>query len=96
MSVCPLGASAQKLNIIAYFYFLFLFLAKCGRISIDRNDLLKITGYRDPALTGTNVSFSCLPGSIFTGPNSSTCTKEGLWDPDPTQVVCKGENTTIP
>ena len=68
---------------------IFYFLAKYGRI--NRSDLMMITGYRDPALTGTNVSFSCLPGSIFTGPNSSTCTEEGLWDPDPTQAVCKGE-----
>ena len=82
-------ASAQKVLL-----HISIFLAKCG--SIDRSNLLTITGYRDPALTGTNVSFSCLPGSIFTGPNSTTCTQEGLWDPDPNQVVCKGELKILP
>lgn len=77
---------------MSFFYLLFL-IAKCRSVSIDRNDLLTITGYRDPALVGTNLSFSCLPGSIFSGPNSSTCTEEGLWDPDPSGVVCEGENT---
>ena len=72
------------------FAFCFI-LAKCGSIRIDRNELLTITGYREPALAGTYVSFGCSPGSILSGPNSSSCTEDGLWDPDPRGVVCQGE-----
>ena len=88
-----------KIKIIIYCYCYALnfisILAKCGHLGIDRNDLLTITGYREPALAGANVSFDCLPGSIFAGPTSSSCTEDGLWDPDPRRVVCQGESTII-
>ena len=54
-----------------------------------------VVGYRDPAREGTNLSFSCLSGTMLAGPNVSTCTEEGQWEPDPREVVCKGEIINI-
>ena len=50
-------------------------------------------GHSDPALEGTTVSFSCPPELVLVGPNASVCTRNGVWDPDPREVACKG--TTI-
>ena len=44
-----------------------------------------------PALEGTNVTFSCPPGLILTGPNTSTCMRNGEWEPTPQDVKCLGE-----
>ena len=46
---------------------------------------------RVPSLEGSNVTFSCPPGLVFVGHNSSTCINRGKWDPDPREVSCKGE-----
>ena len=45
----------------------------------------------DTFLEGTNINFSCLPGLVLTGPNSSTCMGNGEWEPNPNEVQCKGE-----
>ena len=43
----------------------------------------------EPALEGVTVNFTCAPGRILTGPNSTTCTENGLWDPDPRDTQCR-------
>ena len=45
----------------------------------------------DSALVGTNATFNCLPGQVFSGPIMSTCTENGEWEPDPQQVECIGD-----
>ena len=54
---------------------------------------LYILGYNEPAVVGTAISFNCSePGKVLTGPNSATCTEDGQWVPDPSQLQmnCKG------
>ena len=46
----------------------------------------------DPPLEGTNITFSCLPELILTGPGTSTCMGNGEWEPDPREVECKGNS----
>ena len=55
------------------------------------NDPLNITGYSQPALVGSNATFSCPLGLEQTGPKSSTCMENGEWEPDPREVECKGD-----
>ena len=38
-----------------------------------------------------SVSFSCLPGMVLNGPNSTTCMENGEWEPDPREVACNGK-----
>ena len=59
------------------------------------NKYVKITGYEDPALEGEVITFTCLSGSILTGPNSSTCMGNGEWEPDPREVNCTGVLKTV-
>ena len=40
---------------------------------------------------GNNISFSCPLGLVLAGPNSSTCTGNGEWEPDPRDVICRGK-----
>ena len=41
---------------------------------------------------GANVMFTCPPGLVLTGPNTSTCMENGEWEPDldNRQISCKG------
>ena len=48
--------------------------------SADRNVFLK----------GTNITFSCPPGLVLSGPNTSTCMENGEWEPTSEEVECKG------
>ena len=51
-----------------------------------------IIGYRNPAVEGTNVTFSCPRGLVLTGPNTSTCMRNGEWEPNPGEVKCLGSH----
>ena len=46
----------------------------------------------DLFLEGTSVTFSCPPGLVLIGHSTSTCMGSGEWEPDPTEVECKGES----
>ena len=46
--------------------------------------------YEDPTLEGQNISFTCRPGQMLNGSNSSTCMGNGEWEPDPRAVTCTG------
>ena len=48
-------------------------------------------GYAPPSLKGSIVNFTCPLGDTLTGPNMSTCMKDGNWEPDPREVSCIGE-----
>ena len=53
-----------------------------------------VEGYEDPALDGKNITLVCSPGSMLIGPNSSTCMRNGKWEPDPEDVTCTGSVVT--
>ena len=55
------------------------------------DDSLVILGYTFPALKGNSIQFSCASGIQVSGVNSSTCTENGEWDPDLSEVKCKGK-----
>ena len=44
----------------------------------------------DSGLEGVNITFSCPPGHVLTGPKSTTCMENGEWEPDPKHVNCNG------
>ena len=48
-------------------------------------------GFKDPALEGQNITFTCAPGQTLNGSNLSICIGNGIWEPDPGEVACIGE-----
>ena len=64
----------------------------CGHPLHDRNDsgTIKVMDYMAPALEGATVTFGCASQYILTGPNSTICMENGEWEPDPSEVECKG------
>ena len=56
-------------------------------MKLVNNDII-IEGYEDPALEGENIRFICSSESMFSGPNSSTCMRNGEWEPHPNEVAC--------
>ena len=60
-----------------------------------------VSGYineSEPVMEGTTVNYTCPSGLVHSGPSSSICTENGEWEPDPREVVCKGQSrlfTTI-
>ena len=49
-----------------------------------------VEGYKDPAIEGEIIMFSCRSGLMNTGPNSATCMGNGEWEPDLREVQCTG------
>ena len=49
-----------------------------------------ITADSNPTLVGTNITFGCPPELVITGPTVTTCMENGVWEPDPREVHCKG------
>ena len=45
-------------------------------------------GYEEPAQQGESITFACTSGLELSGPNSSTCMRNGEWEPDPGEVNC--------
>ena len=41
-------------------------------------------------IEGVNITFSCPPGHVLTGPKSTTCMENGEWEPDPEDIKCNG------
>ena len=68
-----------------------LYIADCGYPNFQVDSPVLVMGYSDPAREGTAITFSCSPGLVLTGPNTTTCMDNGQWEPDPREVKCKGE-----
>ena len=64
--------------------------AKCDR-PVLQSTFITITGFSDPAIQGTNITFTCPPGLVLTGPITSTCMENGEWDADLWSLRCKGK-----
>ena len=65
------------------------------RLLSEDGERLVIVEYSHPAIEGTNVSFSCPPGLVLTGPSASKCMGNGEWEPDPSQIKCNGKVYTV-
>ena len=64
--------------------------ARCGNpLKLAHIDVI-VVGYNDPALGGETVTFICPPGLVHIGPTTSTCMRNGEWEPDPGEVECTG------
>ena len=64
-------------------------IAKCRYPVID--SLVRVVGYDGNSVTadvGTTVSFTCPPNLSLQGINSTTCTGNEEWTPDPRGVMC--------
>ena len=70
------------------YHYLYMLVARCPQVTTN-NPVRVLTGYRDPALEGTTVIFSCPTGLILTGSSSSTCMEDGEWEPDLIEIKCK-------
>ena len=46
------------------------------------------------AIEGVSVTFTCPPGLVLTGPNTTTCMRNGDWEPDPRDAACVGTTAT--
>ena len=62
----------------------------CGNPEAQIADSVIVSGYVDPAVEGTTVTFQCLPGLVLNGINSSMCMGNGEWEPAPHGVFCSG------
>ena len=72
----------------------FVSIATCGHPFENDSTSLVITSYSHPAVEGSNITFSCPPGLVLTGPSNSACMGNGEWEPDPRAVECDGANPT--
>jgi hypothetical protein len=63
------------------------------------NDLQVVTvanGSQDkPHIEGQFITYTCPPGFVLTGPNTSVCSGNGEWEPDPGHVTCIGDCMTV-
>ena len=50
------------------------------------------TEYAGLTIEGNAVTFTCPPGLVLIGPNSAICTENREWEPDPSGLMCKGNN----
>ena len=94
------GCTDNFINVIS---FTLLCIADCGHPLQPSNDetfmndsVIVITLDDDilrPVMEGVNVTFACHPGWVLTdsSPTSSTCMKNGYWDPDSSGVECRGK-----
>ena len=65
-------------------------LANCGNPQDQVNDRVRVLDFMEPALEEGNVTFGCLSGPILSGPHTSMCLRNGIWEPDPREVTCTG------
>ena len=55
------------------------------------NDSIHSSSNNNPAREGTIITFTCSNLElVLTGPNTTTCMSNGDWEPDPSEVACKG------
>ena len=71
---------------------MFVTLAKCRHPTEQVDDAVRVIGFTEPAVRGTNVTLTCPPGLVLTGPDNLTCMGNGEWEPDPKDVECNSEN----
>ena len=55
-------------------------------------DSVRVVGFKEPALRGTNVTLVCPAGMTLNGPDTLLCTGSGEWEPDHNKVEYKNES----
>ena len=56
----------------------------------DESGQLRVSGYESPMLEGSIITLHCNLGYVLIGSITSTCMKNGKWEPDPREVQCLG------
>ena len=64
----------------------------CPQAQSASDNSIIVSSYRNPAIDGTTITFSCPDGLILTGSNTSTCTGNGEWEPELKGIRCKGKS----
>ena len=63
---------------------------------IDSSLQVESTSYlNQPAMPGDSATFQCRSSAVLHGPNSSNCTDDGYWEPDPQNLQCVVSTTVI-
>ena len=62
----------------------------CPETQSAPGDYVRVSSYRNPAIEGTTITFSCPDGLILTGSNTSTCMGNGEWEPEIKGIKYKG------
>ena len=53
--------------------------------------VVMVSGSQDsPPIEGQFITYTCPPGFVLIGSNTSICTGNRKWEPDPGQVDCVG------
>jgi hypothetical protein len=67
-----------------------LHTANCGLLFLSTADNVSIPNVMHSGLPieGSVVNLSCPPGMILNGTNTTTCTRNGEWEPDPQDAEC--------
>ena len=67
-------------------------IANCGHPVFSSSTLT----VREMSTEGSILNFTCPPGLVLTGPNTTTCMENGEWEPDSRQAKCIGKvNKTL-
>ena len=81
------------------FYFYYRLLVSCGDpINLTKSSSKINVAYYvhiTPPVEGAQIYFSCPPGLLLSGLNSSTCMENGEWEPTPREVECEGTDDNI-
>ena len=59
------------------------------------DESIDVVGFREPATRGANLTLACDSGLMLTGPNMSTCMRNGEWEPDPSKAECISTSTPV-
>ena len=71
-------------------------LVKCNEpVSLFEESEVIVMADSNPVILGTNITFHCPSELLLIGPNTSTCTENKEWEPDPRAVECKGYRAKI-
>ena len=70
-----------------------LFIAYCGHPEVlftARNESVpKVVNTENfIPVEGSTATFSCPPGFELVGSDTVTCTENGIWEPDPSGLIC--------
>ena len=79
---------------------LYFSIANCGHPEsqlLSTNDSVpRVDGLDDILpIGGSTVTFSCPPGLVLIGLNSATCTENGEWEPDLSELMCTGKSCLL-
>ena len=65
-----------------------MYTAKCGVLLSAAHSNNPNVMYSGLPIEGTVANFSCPPGMTPNGTNTTTCTRNGEWEPNPQDVHC--------